>query len=89
MQIVVLPNVRYATLQCRLDKARPLSSLLEFVTATEQSALANRCALNRHPTIAFCHALDKLVESGNILRYESSQGTENRDAVELQRSSDY
>ncbi len=90
MQIVVLPW--YATPQFRRDKASPVSRLLEFVTVTEQSAdfqtaLASRCALNRQPTSAYCHTLDKLVESGNILRYESSQGTGNRNAVESQRSS--
>ncbi len=94
MQIVFLPNVRYATPQFRRDEARPVSSLIEFMMVTEQSAvfqtaLANRCALNRHTTSAYCHTLDKLVESGNILRYKSSQGTGNRDAVELQRLSDY
>ncbi len=40
-------------------------------------------------TPCFCHTLDKLVERGNILRLESSQGTGNHDAVELQLSSDY
>ncbi len=94
MPIVFLPNVRNATPQFRRDEARPLSSILEFVTVTEQSAvfqtaLANRCALNRSPTSAFRHTLDKLVESGNLLRYESSQGTGNPGAVEMQRSYDY
>ncbi len=83
MQIVFFPNVRYATPQFRRDKARPVSSLLEFMMVTEQSAVF------QHPTSAYCHTLDKSVESGNILRYKSSQGTGIRDAVELQRSSDY
>ncbi len=39
MQIVFLPYVRNATPQFRRDKAHPVSSLKEFVTVTERSAV--------------------------------------------------